>query len=118
MSEDQDAPRSSAHPLRSGGETKPPNPLKFLIADPESAKAPYPRALQDRRAHRHRAPPETCHGRSGLAGLLRTSQAPEETAACPGAGNCEFVEADSRRRSSRGGRRRLSEFFLRPHRIF
>jgi len=35
MSEDQDAPRSSAHALRSVGETKLPKHLKFLIANLE-----------------------------------------------------------------------------------
>jgi arginyl-tRNA synthetase len=35
MNEDQDVPRSSAHALRSVGETKPPKRLKFLIANLE-----------------------------------------------------------------------------------
>ena len=35
MTEEQDAPRSSAHALRSVGETKPPKHLKFLIANLE-----------------------------------------------------------------------------------
>src|SRR5260370_42541748 len=35
MNEEQDAPRSSAHAFRSVGETNPPKPPKFLIANLE-----------------------------------------------------------------------------------
>ena len=63
-------------------------------------------------------PPKLAMGEAASPVCFELAKRLKKPLTCLSAGNREFVEADSRRCASRSSWRRISQFFLRPRRIF